>query len=417
MATVSNSNIFNLSQTARCVAWLSQFGKKDLDTATRIISNLTLVSHSAFERALALLIEREARMIAGPIALYATREMEVGATYFKQGRGDSNSRGDIDAVARGSDLGSEARVAALIRNLSKTAPNKYLNHPTIDKMRRTKSRAIFVVDDFIGSGKRTRIFLDSMWLSTTLRSWNSRGSIRVFALAYSSTDIGATLVEGAHCKPEVIHYRTCPTFWDMPWTRSITDQVVALCDLYGKRTSRRSMRLGFKQTMAALVFEHGCPNNAPAILWAPQKEGIEWQPLFPDRAILSQEASAFPADVTRPAPASVLKDAGQKRLAASKALESPGPIGSNILMVLALCASGRRSRAALGYATGLARDECGLTIDDCINRGFLDTMLRVTAAGRAELEYARTLISLPNRLPPKGEDDYYPHQLRGPAGG
>lgn len=417
MATISNSKGFNLGNTARCVTWLSQFEASDAKTATRIISDLTLVSHSAFERALTVLIEREAKGIDGPLALYATREVAPRSRYFEQGKDGSGSAAEIDAVARGSDLGSEARVAALIRNLSKTAPQKYLNHPTIEVMRLAKCRAIVVIDDFIGSGKRTRKFLEAMWLSSTIRSWHSRGSISFFALSYSSTDVGCTRVRSARCKPQIVHYRNCPTFWEMPWTPPIKDQVIRLCNIYGKKTSRPSMRLGFKQTMAALVFEHGCPNNAPAILWAPQEEGKEWQPLFPDRTILSQEASAFPPDVTRPPPASVLKDAGQHRLAASLAIETPGPIGPNILIMLALSAAGTRSLAALGYATGLAREECSLAIDDCIARGFLTPMLRVTAAGRAELKYASKLSPVQNKVPPKGEDDYYPRQLRGPTGG
>jgi len=417
LAAVTNSKDYNLAGTARGAAWLSQFAASDADAATRLISNLTLVSHSAFERALTLLIEREAKAIDGLVALFATREMVRGVDYFAPVNPTGEQEEPIDAVARGSDLGSEARVAALIRNLAKATPHKYLNHPSLEMLRTEKCRAIFAIDDFIGSGRRTSKFLASMWQSRTIRSWHSRGSIRFIAVAYSSTDNGSALVQRSRCEPETILYRNCPTFWEMPWAHPLKDGVIALCRKYGAKTSRPNMRLGYDKTMAALVFEHGCPNNAPSVLWAPSEKEAGWQPLFPDRSILPAEASAFPPDVTHPPARAVLNDAGRRRLAGSKALQMRAPIGPNNLILLSLSAIGHRSHSALGYATGLSRHECSLAIDDCIKRGFLTPALRITAAGRAEIKYASTLMESRNRVPPRGGDEYYPKQLRGPIRG
>jgi hypothetical protein len=125
--------------TGRGRDWLAQFDYGDRENARRLIDSLTLVSHSEFERALADLILAHAAAVEGPIALYATREMDPARSYFDQaasgaGIREKNSQ-QVDAVASGSDLGSEARVAAMIRNLAKADPKKILNHPGVSGMR------------------------------------------------------------------------------------------------------------------------------------------------------------------------------------------------------------------------------------------------------------------------------------------
>lgn len=403
-----------LPNTDRGRAWLSQFDAEDQELATRLLGALTLVSHSAFERALQALLLSEAEKVDGPVALYATRESEPDVDYFDTMADPDDPFAALSSVAEGADLGSEARIATLIRNLSKASPEKLLNHPSLETLRAKRARSIFVVDDIIGSGKRTSDFLRSMWQSASITSWHSRHQIGFRAVAFTGTDMGIRRVGALRSKPLIVIARDCPTFSDLPWNGEIEDAITALCDRYGRRTSRPRMRLGFAETMAALVFEHGCPNNTPSILWAPQSAKSNWRPLFPDRTVLPEVASAFPPDILARDPVAILTDMADGETQVPPAILGDAPLGMTTTTVLALVANGVRSRAALSFATGYDAWACTELLDRCVARGYLSATLRLTAAGRAELSSDGRSVDRLGRVPPIGDDDYYPKQLRGP---
>lgn len=397
----------SLPQTELGQAWLAQFGLDDRPAAERLLTSLSLVSHSAFERAVTNHIVIESEKLDGPVALFATREIDPSEDLFVQA--DHNGGESLDAVARGADLGSEARVVAIIRNLAKSRPDTFLNHPTIAKMRSERCRAIFVVDDFIGSGKRTSDFLTAIWRSPSVVSWRSLKWINFLSIAYSATSVGRARVARSATRPAIVVERDCPTFFEMPWTDEIKLSIEELCRIYGGRTSRRSMRLGFGRTMAAIVFEHGCPNNAPAILWAPASQ--RWTPLFPNRSVAIEQASAFPPDIVGRTVAEIQADLSSKT--SPVAPPRIHPLGKNGVLALALLARGARSRASLAYATGLSAAACSTLIDRCTKRGYVTASLRLTPAGRAVLAEVFAKAPDANPVPQRGDDGYYPRQLRG----
>ncbi len=415
---VNSENIaLRLPNTTRAKDWLSQFDFLHQEIAVRLLSSLTLVSHSAFERALQSLIEHEASAIEGPVALYATREADPNRNYFEVMGNPHSPFEPLSAVPPGADLGSEARCAALIRNLTKTAKGKFLNHPSLETLRKERARAIFVVDDIIGSGKRTTEFISAMWHSPSIMSWHSRHQIVFKALAFTATARGQRCVGAHRCQPEVIIARDCPTFEDVLWPDDIEQKVKDMFVTYGARTSRPRMKLGFADSMAALIFEHGCPNNVPAIFWAPASKKANWEPLFPDRSILSEEASAFPPDIFARDPVAILSELSDNDEAVPAAIFGPAPLGMSATTILALVAKGIRSRAALNYAIGYDIKECTTMLDRCVARGYLTPTLRLTPAGRAELNFDGRSSNRLGRLPSVGSDVYYPRQLRGPPGG
>ncbi|ARR57022.1 hypothetical protein HY78_02165 [Rhizorhabdus wittichii DC-6] len=402
-----------LPNTTAGKQWLAQFDAADQKTAIRLLSALTLVSHSLFERELQALILAEAAKVDGPVGLYATREIEPDADYFEAMANPNDPLAALGAVGSGADLGSEARIAATIRNLCKTAPDKLLNHPSLETLRVKRARAIVTIDDIIGSGKRTADFIQAMWRSSSVTSWHSRHQIGFLALAYSATPTGLARVRSLRSRPTIRIVRDCPTFAELPWHINIANELATLCRRYGRRTSRPGMALGFRKTMAALVFEHGCPNNTPSILWAPPADEGGWRPLFADRTVLPDEASAFPPDIMARDPVALLTDlAGHGEPTLPPAIQGPSPLGAAATTVLALVASGVRSRSALSFATGYNLRECTELLDRCTARGYLTATLRLTPAGRAELKEAGQ-VPEPRRLPARGEDDYYPTQLRG----
>lgn len=400
----------SLLYTERGKIWLDQFNPSDRETAERVVKSLTLVSHSEFERSLQVLMEREIAAQCESVAFYAVREVVSDISYFLQAHDPIT--GAISALSSGSDHGSEARVAAVIRNLAKTDPKRILNHPTIEDMRQAKCRIVYLVDDFIGSGERTSEFLSALRKDKTFESWCSLKYVRPVSLAYSGTERGITRVRRLKRMADVIIERPCPTFSAMPWGKVQKDLVFDLCKRYGNQTSYGYYWDGYGSAMAALVFEHSCPDNCPPILWAPSHPKKPWKPLFPDRVVLSPEKSVFPPEIARRDAVLTLLDVGQKKLALSGALSRRGKSGQAVLLVLALIAKGQRRQVAISFATGLSLQECAKIIEKCEKWGFLTRAKRITSRGQAELNAARKVRKISD-IPLRGDDDYYPKKLRG----
>lgn len=401
-----------LLKTERGQAWLAQFDAVDEETASRLANGLILVSHSTFERIIRKQLELIAECASGPVALFAARELKSTARdEFINSFGSGTIPAQLDAVPKGGDLGSEARIAATIRSLTKAHPKIFLNHPNIAAMRASKCKTLVAVDDLVGSGNRLKEFLSALWENRSLRSWSSRKNINFRVVAYAATETGIATVEQLKCKPKVILDRVCPTVDSLPWSKALRSSARVLCKKYAGRTSRRTLALGYGRTMAMLVFEHGCPNNVPAVFWAPPAASGSWQSLFPAQTVLAAEGSVFPPDLVRGDAAALLSDVGQSQLANVRARQAIN-ISDNTLLILAFAAKGVRSTAALSFATGLNDEECALLFRQCEEWGFLTVSHRITESGLAELDAARHSRLVLKEVAPRGEESYYPKMLR-----
>ncbi|WP_434986450.1 phosphoribosyltransferase-like protein [Vreelandella zhaodongensis] len=399
-----------LLYTERGQEWLAQFSETDQEVARKIVASLTLVSHSEFERVVQKSLESISAEYEHPVGFFAVRELDPIKSYFEQFT-DPDS-GKISALVSGTDHGSEARIAATIRNYCKTDPNHLLNHPSLDQMREARCRTVVLVDDFIGSGKRISEFMNSLWIDTTFISWLSLHYINIVVVAFSGTGGGIKRVVQHKAKPNLVIERDCPNFIDMPWGQSLRDSAMDVCKKYAGRTSKKRFWGGFGGALTALVFEHGCPNNAPAILWAPKTPKKSWNPLFPNRVIMSGEKTVFPPEIGRGDALVTLLDVGQKRLAGSGQLLRRGENGELILLMLALIAKGQRRQSALSFATGLNRKACAQIMQRCVKWSFLTPSFRLTERGRAELTAAKKVGKVYAGFLERGSANYYPNQLR-----
>jgi hypothetical protein len=178
-----NSINRKLLLTERGQEWLAQFEAADEEVASRLVNSLTLISQSLFDRTLDRLIRQTKDGIKGYIALFAARELKKNnKTDFVNSLVSTDPKISMDAVARGSDLGSEARVAATIRSICKSSPDIFINHPTVEQMRKRQCDAIVVIDDILGSGNRAVEFIDALWESRSIRSWLSRDNFQFIVI-------------------------------------------------------------------------------------------------------------------------------------------------------------------------------------------------------------------------------------------
>jgi hypothetical protein len=184
-------------------------------------------------------------------------------------------------------------------------------------MRAERIKHMVLVEDFIGSGTRISSFLQKR-MHPSIKSWISYGWIKLWIVAYSGLTDGVWAIRACGYKLSEDSFR----FVIPPsYARAHFDEaMLEFCVRNSWRTNRSKIPLGFGNGATNLIFEHGCPNNAPVVLWSPGKRlpprGEKFQPLFPNRGIPTELRQAFGAPTPQVAP-EILWNAGQYRLALS----------------------------------------------------------------------------------------------------
>jgi hypothetical protein len=399
--------------TERGEQWLRNFEEADRATARDLAGALALVSHNEFERSLTALVHEVARTIDGPVALFGARELDAGFQF-----GVEDGAAALDATPRGSDIGSEGRLANIIRNIALARPSKFLNHPSVEELRAKRVDAIFILDDFIGSGKRCSDYLTALWQSRSLRSWTSYKRVQIDTIAYSATAAGLRHVRWHPARPATHIARHCPTISALHWKKANIDAARKMCRKYADRANMGRWALGFRDSESLLVFEHGCPNNAPAIFWATPRKLPEWTALFPAKRVDASIATAFPSEIVRRDPVHSLMEAGQRRLASALSSNAHRPLTDQEALALALFSKGQNRVETVAGATGLSAKEARQLIEHCISAGWISAHQRITDRGRAELRGIRaSLTRIARPIPEVGKDEYYPTALRGHGNG
>ncbi|MBA5686320.1 phosphoribosyltransferase-like protein [Rugamonas apoptosis] len=392
--------------TERGEQWVSNFRDVDKQLARELVSNLTLVSATEFERSLIQKIENYAQGKEGKIALFGARELDIkkGESVFdKEGRG-------VNSTPRGVDVGSEGRVASIIRTLANNK-SEFLNHPDVATMRTEKCRHVLFIDDFIGSGRRVRSYVDSFFCNPSVRSWKSYHLFKTAVIAYSGTPKGLQKLARSKYKLVAHIERSCPTLGGLLWDTKKRKALTQLCLDYGERL-KMGYPLGYGEVAALLVFEHSCPNNCPQLLWfTPKKKS--WVPLFPKKTVDSEFRSIFPPAIALGDDTTMLMAAGQKRIASTMQNQVKGPIPASWLTVLALFSTRARRLDAVEAATKFNSVQAADVVEKCVKAGLIDQNWRLTDAGRRELSAAKRLNAEKEKLLPNPMDEvYYPTSLR-----
>tara|TARA_R110002124_G_scaffold247289_2_gene412358 strand:- start:66 stop:1319 length:1254 start_codon:yes stop_codon:yes gene_type:complete len=409
--TTSSPEATKLALSVEGVKWLEQFSEVDRRLARDVLSSLTLVSHNEFERTIEELVLERAETINGVVALFAVREMDFGVDYFS-GLNGANGQEHVDAVGRGADIGSEGRIASIIRDIAKSNPNKFLNHPSVESMRAHKCRALMLVDDLIGSGRRARSFAHSLWINPTIKSWASLKYIETIFVSYALANAGRRIAESSPMGGTCYFARFCPALVDFQPPKLIPF-IHDLFRTYGNKTSKPHLCSGYKKSAALLVFEHSCPNNVPAILWAPSTPKKPWVPLFPNRVVQGETRSVFPQELTSHTPVDVMLSAGYAKAALVSDRVYSHASSKEIVALLALISKGVKTPSSICFSMRTTIKAANMLVESCISRGLLTQRYRLTALGRSVLRGAMKSNHRAKRpLPNLGNDMYYPSSLR-----
>lgn len=409
--------------------WLDQFAIADRARAEALLRMVRVVDNDEFAAGMRDLIQERLKQIAGPVAFYreceirkglprANGELTPNALFLERkiagrrratGKRLQQVRSGI--YARKLEVGSEGIIGSLITQVGRLPTAKMLRfEPGPDVIRADRVRRCVVVTDFVGSGSQVESYLTSLWKSASLRSWSSRGHVRLDVICFAATEEGRRRIEMHPSRPQVFQKIAAPTIKLTGGANAFT--FLDLIKRYGPRPSelKDMPRLGYGSVGALIAFGHGMPNNCPALFF---KAGKQWQPLFPGRT----------TDLHGTAHLIKLKQEIDQKLiqlhdkVVSQRLGAPGTTLEEKLLALVLlsCSKSPRSLFAIAARTGLAVSECELTIERLKTLGLLDAQLKLTGKALQELDRLRARQATKVVFTKPSELSYVPNRLRRPV--
>ena len=404
--------MFILSDSAAAKEWLLQFGETERPVAAALINQILLVGADEFRRGLTELLDQilTERCQGRPLALYAEREVaskngEILPIFGNPGERRATGLGAPPILFEPTlpEVGSEGAIASLITSYQRLNGDEVLNHPGPDRLRQACVGPIVIVADFIGSGKRVCDMLESFRAVRTIRSWRSYHCVDFFVVAYTGTQKGLRLVRKHPLRPQVLTVVGCPTV-EQAFRGKQRDSVRRLCQTYPPGVL---FPMGFGELSSLVAFEHGIPDNAPAIL---HSDHGGWTPLFPNRSSLAH-ASAFPASnrealITRAADMLRIRDA-ERYLA-----DSRGQRWIQTMLVLAAIDEGMSTGDLISARTRVSLRTVNEILASTLITRWTSASGALTDLGRAELRNLRRRRARTPVLPTTLKPFYYPSQLR-----
>jgi hypothetical protein len=256
--------------------WLNQFLPEDRKIAEKLLNQLVYV---ASEDVINDLGSQIARLIEkfSKVAVFPIREIEKIAI---DGADDTTSKqlksyfsldnNDVVPELQSAEnpLGSEAFVSNLVTQLSRRYKKKVMSYeanktnPSINNLRKERVDALILVDDLIGSGKRTLEFLESIYQHPTIKSWLSGKQIEIHIVSFMASKKGEDLVRRwtmKHKNSQLHVLNSCPMI------EKVQADIYKLCFDYADKKER--FPIGFGDNPVRVVFSHSAPNNLPAILY------------------------------------------------------------------------------------------------------------------------------------------------------
>lgn len=253
-----------LEDTPHAQAWLQNYEVVDQQIARQLLRRLNLVSQSEFEQRVQALVE--------DILARAPRENFALLT-VSEPPPETFVEGQVRRIP-----GSSAdRVKHIIENLHRVHGDRVRANPTVESMRSDRVRNVVLVEDFIGSGDR----ITGYWRNRaprSVKSWISYGWTRLWVASYAVMDSGRFAMSRVMPVDDSRIATVIPTRHGV---LGLTDPMLHVAKKYGQRLAGRNW-CGYSGGRGMTVFQHGCPNNTPAILW---RAGPKFKPLFPDQGV------------------------------------------------------------------------------------------------------------------------------------
>lgn len=402
------------SETAVGRAWLENFVAVDRPTATMLLDSLRFAGFSVVSSGLRTHLRRlvDSHTIETPVLTIPER----GLNDFEIREGAVEPLVAFDDFLPGGRLsvtpGSEGLIGRLLRDFAEagsTRPDEAWLPPDagLEVLRSRKCRSIVIATDYIGSGSQILKLAEAIGRNRTIRSWRSRGLLKVYVVSFAATPTAISRLERTSAIDAAWPVEGAPSFGTaIGWTDEARAAIRDLC-ITETRISKK-WALGWADSAGLFVSEHGVPNNLPAVFWQTKR----WRPLFPGRQVPGEVAHALRDTRPRPSMRELAEIVGQLRIGRNQRIDSMPRTSALMLKLLVLYAKGRRSAPLAAAQLGLDLAEVvGLT-ESLERLGLLDADGRVTVEGRKELA-AQKRARRYTTAHTSGEDRlYYPQSLR-----
>ncbi len=302
-------------------------------------------------------------------------------------------------------------IGYILMGLERGAPRKYIVEPTVTSMRAEKIKNIILVDDIIGSGGRVEDFWKNF--DPSIKSWISYKKCNIWVVSYAGHQVGIDFIISKIAPLNNENIKCELTIPKVP--QIFTKEVKNICRKYGFYTLKPSASLGYKNSMNNIIFEYGCPNNTPAILWV---NGPKWNALFSDRYI-SDDLVKFFKKRNYMTELNNLFDVNQKELSLNllKKIEKNEVKGDTLylLIILGFIQRGYRYNK-LQTLVFLEKSKLESILKNCLtfrlitSHGAFNKQYRLTEWGRdLLLRYKKTQAKINKKE--KEIDVYYPLQF------
>lgn len=271
--------------------WINQFEYRDRYLAEYMLRRLRYISFEDFETWLQQEVKNLIMHIGKePIALFpVTKPENLKYSESKAYKPKNDSSG---------------RIAHILKNFERSSNNYIELTPRIVSMRSKKVRHIIYVDDYIGTGERFIKFWRND-VSSSIKSWCSFGWCKIWVLSFAAHKQGIRKIVN---KIKCVKHEQIKVGLDLGKSFIHNDKdLLNFCNKYtsdifdsDKNNSlARDENNSFGNLLSPIIFQHGCPNNAPLILWGKKNKPKKWNPLFPGRSIPDCLYKLFNRDFNR----------------------------------------------------------------------------------------------------------------------
>nr|WP_298893882.1 hypothetical protein [uncultured Acinetobacter sp.] len=419
-----------LSDTDFAKNWLNQFeNATDRYNAKKLLNSLKYISNTDFETFIYEKLDYLKNKLNKRLAVYPVitplPENIAGSKLFTgkfQEIAETNAKVREDGKRR--QYGSEDRVGHILEKVSSLhRGNGSVSDieccPTVNTLIRQGIKDIVFVDDICGSGERFVNFFKKV-IPSYLKRLISINKIRLWFVCYGITSSGLNFI-----KRKIKYFKTHPesiisNYSPLRFDNRISSDVRDLCFKYTRKIyGNDSASLGYKNTIGGIVFEHGCPNNLPRILWDNNKS---WNALFKNRSIPIELRPNF-SEENLIDTSEILWDINQKNLAISilDSIQNNNiePKYNLIITFLGLANRGIHSKSQFSTKLFVNSAKVNALIDELIESDLIieqDDMLKMTLLGKCVLQkYKKTKLKDINSRKSIDSNQfiYYPHQCDG----
>lgn len=415
------AQFLRLSEHPLSQQWLAQFRtSEDRGLAAQLINQIKLVSSREFEAGIEQALTNLQTQLQTTIAVYPIAPPipgEVTGYDAFTGGISRDEKSQSHEIGRRRKFGSEDRVGHVLAKLQErfkrgTGASSIECVPTLTQLKTQGIRHIVLVDDVCGSGKRITDYWQA--IPRRIKSLLSLKRCELWIVLYAMTPKGKMAL--ARAMPNLPPSHLISVLRETDLEGLLAPELRTLCENYAELIDMKSSALGYRGSSCPIVFEHGCPNNLPVILWAKLQK---WAGLFPNRSIPTDMRSCFDEDGTERA-FEALWCANQPRLALSMldALDHLAPLSTEQRIVLTMLGLRLRgvseTELSVRLLISISESKQGLGIAGAMGLYDIETA-QVTLLGKTLVSRFRDCFSRARRQRTVGmnPNTYYPSQCEG----